>query len=171
LLLPSFQSRDAGVGHNPDSLPSVRGIDGTSRNNKRLDPIAKALQVRKHLVEFHADDSRHVLTKHPSGLASSNNVAHCRPEMTVVFRASSLPGKRVRLAGKTSGNEIASNNWNCSNVSEVGHLGPVLFEDLARIRIDFAEANGSEPSAMSGNGEAPDAAEKVEMGWLTQRSP
>jgi hypothetical protein len=119
-----------GVGHNPYSVSAVLGIDGTSRNNKRLDPIAKALQVSKHVFEFHADDSRHVFTKHPSGSASSNNIPHCRPEVTVIARASSLPGKGKRLAGKTSGNEVASNSSNCSNVSVVWDVRPMFSEDL-----------------------------------------
>jgi len=32
------------VGHNPDSLPDVRRIDGTSRNNKRLDFVTETFQ-------------------------------------------------------------------------------------------------------------------------------
>jgi hypothetical protein len=45
----------------------VRGIDGTSRNNKRLAGVADSFQVRKHLVDRHADDSSNILANDPTG--------------------------------------------------------------------------------------------------------
>jgi hypothetical protein len=57
-----------GVGHNPEPLTDVRGIDGTSRNTKCDDFVAKTFQVSQHLVEPQPDEARHVLTKEPSGL-------------------------------------------------------------------------------------------------------
>ena len=131
-----------GVGNNPDPIPAVGCANGTSWNNKRLHPKADALQVSKTVFEFHADEARHVFTKHPSGLASGNSVEHCRPEETVIVRASSLPGNGKRLAREASGDEVTSDGRNSSNVSMVGHVGPVLFEDFAGIGFDLGKADG-----------------------------
>jgi hypothetical protein len=99
-------SHAIGVGHNPDSISSVPGIDGRSRNNKRPRGVAERFQVRKHIVEFHSDDSRNVLANDPSGSDFCNNAAHLRPEMTVIFRASSLPGVTEGLAREPSANKV-----------------------------------------------------------------
>jgi|ERR1035437_10559243 hypothetical protein len=79
----------------------MSGIDGTSRNNNRPCGVADAFQVRKHTVEFHVDDSRHVLSKNPSWSCLRNNSEHFRPDVTVIFLAPSLPGTTERLARKS----------------------------------------------------------------------
>ena len=89
------------MGHNGDAVSSVRGIDGTSRNNKRLAGVAEGFQVRKHRVECHVDDSSNILTNDPSGPEFLYNSEHLWPEVTVIFRASSLPGNTERLAGES----------------------------------------------------------------------
>src|ERR1035437_8010929 len=78
-----------------DALPIC-----TSRNNNRPCGVADAFQVRKHTVEFHVDDSRHVLSKNPSWSCLRNNSEHFRPDVTVIFLAPSLPGTTERLARK-----------------------------------------------------------------------
>jgi hypothetical protein len=87
---------------NGASVSSVRGIDGTSRNNKRLAGVADAFQVRKHRVELHADEPSNILTNDPSGPDFLYNSAHFRPEVTVILLAPSLPGCREWLARKSS---------------------------------------------------------------------
>ena len=99
-LLP-FQSRACAVGHNPNPVSSMSGIDGTSRNNKRPRGVADAFQVRKDIVEFHRDDSSNVLTNDPTGVCAVNNSEHLRPERTVICRAFSLPGDAERLTRKS----------------------------------------------------------------------
>jgi hypothetical protein len=97
----------------------VSGIDGTSRNNKRPRGVADAFQVRKDIVEFHRDDSSNILTNEPSGLCPVNNSEHFRPERTLIFRASSLPGDTERLARKSP----------CEKVNP-GVVGSVEGEDV-----------------------------------------
>jgi RNA 3'-terminal phosphate cyclase len=82
----------------------VWGVDAASWNIKRLAGVALTFQVSKHLVERQIDDSRHILTKHPSGPDFRYNSAHFRPEVTVIFLASALPGDRKGLAGESPGN-------------------------------------------------------------------
>src|SRR6185369_16249364 len=84
----SVDSSARGVGHNPNSVSSVSGVDGTSRNNKRLAGVTDSFQVRKHTVEFHADDSKNIFTNDPSGPGCLDNFKHRRPEMAVICLAS-----------------------------------------------------------------------------------
>lgn len=60
-------SMTVGVTNNPDSIPPVRRIEGASWNNKRLDFIALAFQVKTHLFELHVDDTSNILANNPSG--------------------------------------------------------------------------------------------------------
>jgi hypothetical protein len=125
---------NVGVGHNPDPVSSVRGIDGTSRNNKCLDGVSKRLEVFQYFVEDPSScmmenvsdlsngtavvvhrryvlelenrvDSSNVLTKDPSGACLGNNAAHFWPEVAVICRALALPGMREGLTGKSPSNE------------------------------------------------------------------
>jgi hypothetical protein len=84
----------------------MEGIDGTSRNNKRLPGVADAFHVRKHRVEFHADDSSNVLANNPSGANCPYNSQHFAPERTVIVFSASLPGNREWLAWESPGNNV-----------------------------------------------------------------
>jgi hypothetical protein len=94
------------VGQNSASFSFVRGIDTASWNKETLDFVTFRFQVSKHLVECQIDDSRHILTNDPSGLEFVYDSEHFRPEVTVIFLASLLPGNRERLAGESSGNNV-----------------------------------------------------------------
>jgi hypothetical protein len=120
-------------------------------------------QVIKHAVEFHADDSRHVLTKHPSGFCICNNAEHFRPERTVIARASALPGCAEWLARKSACDQIGMDASDVFDVSVVGHGGPVAFEDFARIRFDFRKADGCESRRLRGKREAADAGKEIKV--------
>jgi hypothetical protein len=87
----------------------VRGIDGASWNNKRLDGVSRVFQVSTHLVECHIDDSSNIFANDPSWAYFPYDSKHLWPEITVVCFASSLPGTRKGLAG-----EPPSDNVNCS---------------------------------------------------------
>jgi hypothetical protein len=80
----------------------MRGIDGTSWNNKRPPGVVRGFQVRKHLIEAQADVPSNILGNDPSRPEISNNAVHLRPEMTVIFRASLVPGIAKRLARVSS---------------------------------------------------------------------
>jgi len=90
------------VGNNPHPVPSVRGVFGASWNNKRLHFVAFTFQVRNTIVESHVDKTSDVLSNDITGLAFGNNPKHFRPEVTVIFLASSLPGAGERLTRKST---------------------------------------------------------------------
>jgi hypothetical protein len=109
----------------------MRSIDGTSRYTDRLDGVAESFQVSTHLIECHLDDSRHVLTKEPSGPDSVKATDNFRPEVTVILRASSLPGETERLAGEPAAHEVNRLNRvpiDLLDIAISGDVGPVLGE-------------------------------------------
>jgi hypothetical protein len=104
-LFGGIESSVFGVANNPNSVSSVSCVHGASWNNKRPCGVAFTLQVRKHTVEFHVDDSKNILAKHPSGSCFFNNSEHFWPDRTVICRASTLPGNTEWLARKSACNE------------------------------------------------------------------
>jgi hypothetical protein len=84
----------------------VLGIDGASWNNKCLAGVTRIFQVRKHLVEFHIDDSNNIFANDPKRLHLPYNSKHLRPEKTVIFRASLVPGDTEWLARESAANKL-----------------------------------------------------------------
>lgn len=116
-----MKSEAIGVGNKPDTVPSVRGTDGTSRNKQRLDGISFTLKItadglddvflplavyRLILSEqrgltshvsllaglYHLEDASNVLTNNPIGPDFTYGAEHVRPEVTAVLRALSPAG-------------------------------------------------------------------------------
>jgi len=98
----------------------VRGVDGASWNNNRLDFITFGFQVKTHLFEFHVDDSSNVLTNDPSGPDFRYDSEHFRPEMAVIILALSLPGNAERLARESPGKQSCADESVSVEVSDVG---------------------------------------------------
>jgi hypothetical protein len=139
-----------GVGHNPDSVSSVRGVDGTSRNSKRPRGVANGFQVKKHVVERQTDDARNILANDPSGSFLFNNSEHFRPEITVIFFASLLPGLTEWLARKPACDDInASELPGLVRVDVVvlRDMGPVLSKDFSAKLVSLDKASRGKASS------------------------
>ncbi len=93
------------VGHNPNPVSPMRGVDGTSRYNKRPAGVADFFQVSQHTVEAQRDVSSNILEKAPSGSELGNERSKVRPEMAVIRRAQSLPGETEGLTGVACGDD------------------------------------------------------------------
>src|SRR5690606_12392125 len=162
-----------GVGHNKDPVPSVRGTDGSSRNNKRPCLVACVFQVRKHIVEAQTDVSSNIFSKYPSGPEFPHESKHFRPEIAVILRASSLPGNTERLAGVSSANKV-----NCSPIANHPvflqslprqlpyirvnwHGWPMLFQHLLAVRFNFTKSDCLNPGPLCGQGHAADTGKQV----------
>jgi hypothetical protein len=87
-----------GVGHNENSISSVAGADGRSWYKKCLRGVTRPPQVSKHVVEPQSDVSSNIFANKPTGPDFLKDPLNFRPEMAVIFRASSLPGVGKRLA-------------------------------------------------------------------------
>lgn len=145
-----LQSEALGVGNKPYSFPFVGGIDGASRNNKRLDGVRKPLQVRNTIVEFHLDDSSNIFANDPTGPGFRYNSEHFRPEMPVIFLASSLPGTTERLARESSGENKrvwVGSSGEGEDVSEVGGYRPL---GTIQCRQDVADTDRKGPQGHGG---------------------
>ena len=139
-----------GVGHNPGPLSPVRGVDGTSRNNKRPDGVPEGFQVRKHSVEahFHRNKTRDILAKHPSGMDSFDNSSHFRPEITVIFMAAALPGNAEWLAGESPANKVNCAKFISFDIADIRHphhVGPMFLEDREAEGITLHLADAFHP--------------------------
>jgi hypothetical protein len=156
----------AGVAHSPNSVSSVRGTDGASWNNKRPAGVTLSFQVRKHVVEAHADVPSNVLSNDPSGPEFSHDPTKFWPEMAVIFRASASPGCGERLAWVSPHNDICMSNIRTSQFPHVfidRHLRPMLPQHLAGEFFDFAKGDGLKPArALKAKAEPAYTAEQVE---------
>ena len=117
--------------------------NGASWNNKRPAGVALSLQVRKHVIEAHADVTSNIFSNDPSGPEFSHEPTKFRPEVTVIFLASALPGCGKGLAWVSAANNV---NWSVnvasfqfSHVREARHIGPVFCQDRAGEWFVFAE--------------------------------
>jgi hypothetical protein len=115
----------------------VRGVDGASWNNKRPAGVALSFQVRKHIVEAHADVPRNILSTYPSGPEFSHEPTKFRPEVAVIFLASALPGCGEWLARSRVS---AANNVNCCS------RGYLFTSFRFVVLVPFVVAGLAEPS-------------------------
>jgi hypothetical protein len=97
-----------GVGHSPASVSTMERPDGASWNNKRPAGVALSFQVRKHVIEAHADVASNIFSNDPRGPELSHEPTKFWPEMAVIFLASALPGRGERLAWVSAANNV---NW------------------------------------------------------------
>lgn len=128
------------MGKNPDPFPDVRRIDGTSWNPKHRDLITKGLQISTHLLDPQMEEAVHIFTNEPSGPENVKAAHNFRPEVTVICRASSLPGETEWLTGEPSTHKV---NWldespiDGADVVVTGDRRPVLLEDLPAVLVIF----------------------------------
>lgn len=100
------------VGHDPDSLPSVRGSDRPSTHHKRPDGVSLSLQVRAHPVNPSSADSTDVLSDDPTGSKLSHKPGVLAPKARPrAFDAGPLAGDRDVLTGSR---EASDHNVNWS---------------------------------------------------------
>ena len=159
-----------GVGHNPDAVASMRGADGASWNNKWDGAVPDAFQVRKAALEAQwlVNKASDIFANDPPTLYSFNNSQHFRPEISVIFCASLLPGNGEGLARETAADEVNSSKSICVDGSDVvvdRRVGPMLSQDGLAERLSLTECNCSKSSrCFESEAEPSDAAEEVEDG-------
>ena len=155
------------MAHNPYSVASVRGVHGDSRNNNRPAGVAVAFHFRKHRIEAHCDMPSNVFSQDVTGPGLVNNSAHLRPEVTVICRASSLPGRGERLAWVPAGNKV-----NCSifytfeggHIVVSGYAGEILSQHPTRPWVNLAKADSlNTADHSSSEGKAPDTRKEVKV--------
>jgi hypothetical protein len=124
----------------------VLGVDGNSWNIKRPCGVAESFQVRKHIVEAHADVASNILSNDPSGPEFLDKTSKFRPEVAVIFLAKSSPGRAERLARVSSANNV---DWSINvvpcqlaHVFKTRNIRPVFRQDFALEWFNLAECDG-----------------------------
>ncbi|WND80408.1 hypothetical protein RJ610_24560 [Lysobacter capsici] len=96
----------SGVGQtlsdDPDSVASVRGIDGASWNNNRPAGVAFGLQIKQNSVERQRDEASNVFAQECNGSRGCNKAMQFRPEVTVIRLRALSSRDAERLAGETA---------------------------------------------------------------------
>jgi hypothetical protein len=137
----------AGVRHNENPVSSVAGADGRSWYKKRLRGVTSPPQVSKHVVEAQSDVSSNIFTNKPTGSDLLKDSHNFRPEMAVIFRASSLPGVTERLAWVSGGNNVNCSNatplqllpCEVSNIVDDRDMRPMFPNDTLTVRLALAK--------------------------------
>ncbi len=173
-IATAFVLLASGVGNNPYSLSPVPSSDSASRNNKRPPGVAAGIQVRKHIVEAHADVPSNVLSNDPRGPEFVHEPTHFRPEVAVIFLAAALPGETERLAWVAAANNV---DWSdmlalqLSHVTMDGNARPMLGKHALTKRIYLAEGHRLHASALEPQAEAADPGEQVQHPHLPSLLP
>jgi hypothetical protein len=122
-----------------------------------------SLQVRKHIVEAHADVPSNVLSNDPRGPEFSHEPTKFRPEMAVILLASSLPGCGERLAWVSPANNVNCSNvrpFQFSNIFIARNIGPMFGKNLAGEFFNLAKSHRLKAAgAFKSKAEASDARE------------
>jgi hypothetical protein len=88
-----------------------------------------------------------IFSNDPSGPDSLDNSKHFWPEVSVIFIASSDPGKREGLAGVSPDNDVNHSSKSICVICQLPHIindlciWPVLPQYLLRVFIVFTERN------------------------------
>jgi hypothetical protein len=100
-LFPSFaRARLVGVGHKPQSFPTMWRTDATSRDNGTPAGISCRLQISAHSGEpLSPKRARNLLSKDDCRAALGDEVVKSGPEVSFVEIALSLSSDRKRLTG------------------------------------------------------------------------
>jgi hypothetical protein len=111
--------------------------------------------------------SSNILSNDPSGPDSLDNSKHFRPEVSVIFIASSDPGKREGLAGVAPDNDVNHSSKSICVICKLPDVPndlcvwPVLPQDLLCVFIIFTERDSliAADQLLASVAEAPNASE------------
>jgi hypothetical protein len=155
-LMPmlSLWSRVVGVGHKPQAVASMRGVDGTSRDNGRPAGVSDAFQVSEHSVEpVLANRRRNLLSHEDSGPSGTGEAKKVGPQVPIVSLGFALAGDRERLARGRAGPQLAvvgpSSKSGCERPSAdageevaldvAGQIGGLDIDNASFIYVTFGD--------------------------------
>ena len=87
----------------------MSGIDGTSRNNKRLNLVAETFQRKAQMLECHlllkSKEARHIFKEHPCWISGVYDCKSLRPKPAGVVCPSLVSSNACWLTGDASGKD------------------------------------------------------------------
>jgi hypothetical protein len=143
-----------------DPFPPVPRADATSRKYNRLHFVACGFQVKAHVIECHADESRNIFPTHEARTEFFNKSQHLRPEMTTVVFSPLLSGDGKRLAWKTPGKQVCTAPLSAVEGSDVvmdRHSRPVFRQNLLAIRIALTKYSCPKARPFPGQRKSPNS--------------
>lgn len=142
----------AGVGNHEDPVTSVRGANGCRRNAVPLRVIPARGQVSENSLKPPNKERCHVLNKHVPGSNLPNDPGVLSPQSRLFPVNSSAESccadvlAREPSAEHVTGREVVGADG--SHVVEAGDVGPMLREDLGRIRVTLHMKHGCHAGAL-----------------------
>src|SRR5262245_33396770 len=156
-----------GVGHNPDSVPLVRGADGGSRYAVPVRVIPERGQLAEYVSKPPSKESCRVLHECVGGSYLAKDLAVCGPKPAFVLLDKAAAGNTDRLAGGSSGDKVNRGSWFGSppfdagaDVVMLGYPRPVRVENDATVGIDFHLTNRGHAGAFEAELEPANAREQ-----------
>jgi hypothetical protein len=130
-----------------------------STHHDRPAGVAERFQVSEDFVSRCSAKARDVLNDNPRRSCLLDDSCELRPEVPCIVASPATAGDRVRLAGKTAGNEVNAKSSGVEGVDVVmnRHSGKVLGQNLSAERLYLAEGDRLPPHPPRGQGEAADA--------------
>jgi hypothetical protein len=129
-------------------------------------------QVSKHLVECQADEASNVFNTKPGWPHNFDNSSNLRPEVTVIRRASLLPGHREWLTGDSAAKKV---NWSeliashLAQVIDVQRVGPVVLQHAGAERINLHMPHHVPAEPGRGQAEAADTSANLNRSHVPTR--
>lgn len=157
-----------GVGHNPYSVAEMGGANVGSWYAMPLSVIPERGQVIEDTSKSSNKEGWRVFQDDKTWSKLPNHSGDLGPKATALSSDALSPtGQANVLTGETGCNDIdATSNGRAvefPHVAVAGDIGPVLGEDFARERFDFAEGNGFESaSSFEAKAKSSNARKKVE---------
>jgi hypothetical protein len=150
------------VGHEPDSLPLVRGTDVVSTHHERPDGVVFRFQVFDDPVSDSSSDSRYVLKDAPIGSEEIDESVALWPQVAGVFVRLPLACETVRLAGEAAAEHVGSDETgvDCSDIVMTSYLWPMFRENFAAVRFDLALPDTFHPGSLEAEVDAADTGEQ-----------
>jgi hypothetical protein len=129
-----------GVGHNEDSLSSVRSTDVMGAELERTRSVAESVQIPPHAAQIAALPARDVLDDDEGRREGFDDVAEDEPQAGALpVEASAETGSADVLTGEAAADDVDSRKRSCC--TNIGHapvnVGPARREDAAAEGVDL----------------------------------
>jgi hypothetical protein len=156
-----------GVGHNPYSIAEMWGASVGSWNAVPLRVIPERGQIGEDDIEAPNKESWRVFQDDEQRSKFANQTGDFGPKARASSSDALAPtGQANVLTGETGCNDVDTSAAGAGKGADIvitGNIGPVLGEDFARERFDFAEGDGLETAcSFKAKAKPSDAREKIE---------
>ena len=144
----------------PDPVASVRRPDVSSTHHERPAGVARRFQITEDDICAATAQSRHVLDEHPAWLEFADEAGELAPEAAALAGdAFAFPRARDVLTGEAAGDAVDGLEGGGVAEADVAasvDMGPVPFEDVATVGVDFDLPAHSEAGALQAQIDATD---------------